>query len=353
MPTEVESLTNAQIEEMRSGARNAVRNCMAVGPGDRVFILSDRATRAIGQVLFDASVETGATTALHLLEDYVVRPITALPDNLRADLLGYRPTVTFYAAASQTGEVAFRMALRSFVVGELHVRHGHMPGITYPLMVDGMRADYQTIGALTQRVYELCRTAHTIQVATPDGTDLTATFSPALRWIPCTGLYTLPGQWGNLPEGEIFTCPADVNGTMVVHVLGDYFSEKYGVLEDPVTIDIRDGRAVGLHSKAQGLADELGAYLDSAENGRRAGEFAIGTNVGLTQLVGNLLQDEKLPGLHIAFGNPYPRETGADWASTVHVDVIATHCTIKIDGRTLMRDGQFDHGLLNASTPTE
>jgi leucyl aminopeptidase (aminopeptidase T) len=138
---------------------------------------------------------------------------------------------------------------------------------------------------------------------------------------------------------------------MVVHLLGDYFSPKYGVLQHPVTIQMRDGQVVGLSCDDQAVADELGAYLDSAQNGRRAGEFAIGTNVGLTQLTGNLLQDEKLPGLHIAFGNPYAHETGADWASNVHVDVIATHCTITVDNRTLMRDGHFDYSLLNMPGP--
>ncbi len=79
----------------------------------------------------------------------------------------------------------------------------------------------------------------------------------------------------------------------------------------------------------------------STRNGRRAGEFAIGTNVSLSALSGNLLQDEKIPGLHIAFGDPYPAETGADWTSKVHVDAIATGCTIMVDGQALIRRGQF------------
>jgi aminopeptidase len=58
-------------------------------------------------------------------------------------------------------------------------------------------------------------------------------------------------------------------------------------------------------------------------------------------LTGNLLQDEKIPGLHVAFGNPYPEFTGADWASTVHVDCVTTGCTITVDERTIMSDGQF------------
>ncbi len=353
MTDNVTPLTPAQIEEMKSGARNAVRNCMAVTAADRVLVLTDDETSGIGRVLYDAAVATGAQAALHRLEEYGPRPITALPDSLAEELRAFRPTVTYYAAASKPGELSFRMAFRVFVLDELHVRHAHMPGVTYRLMVEGMKADYQTISAVTHRVYDLVRVAHTIRVTTPDGTNLTAEFDPNLRWIPSAGIYSKAGQWGNLPEGETFTCPQTVNGAMVVHLLGDYFSGKYGVLKHAITIQIQDGRAVSVRSEGedQSIAEELSAYLDSDPNGRRAGEFAIGTNVGLTALTDNLLQDEKIPGLHIAFGNPYPAETGAAWTSKVHVDVIATHCTILVDGRTLMRDGQFDYGLLGMVGP--
>ena len=64
-------------------------------------------------------------------------------------------------------------------------------------------------------------------------------------------------------------------------------------------------------------------HLDGARNGRRVGEFALGTNVGISEPTGNLLQDEKLPGLHVAFGDPYGHLTGAAWQSDVHVDVVS------------------------------
>ncbi len=89
------------------------------------------------------------------------------------------------------------------------------------------------------------------------------------------------------------------------------------------------------------MAQEVRDYLFSVPNGNRAGEFAIGTLTSLKKLVGNLLQDEKMPGLHVAFGNPYPQFTGADWDATIHVDVIPSRCTIEVDGLLIMRDGEF------------
>jgi leucyl aminopeptidase (aminopeptidase T) len=76
-------------------------------------------------------------------------------------------------------------------------------------------------------------------------------------------------------------------------------------------------------------------------NSNRVGEFAIGTNVGLTEIVGNFLQDEKFPGVHIAFGDPYGFETGADWECPSHVDALASHATVAVDGRQIMENGHF------------
>jgi leucyl aminopeptidase (aminopeptidase T) len=144
-----------------------------------------------------------------------------------------------------------------------------------------------------------------------------------------------------LPEGEVYTAPANLNGVLVCDVLGDYFSPKYGVLEQPVTLHVKDGYVTEVHSANEALMQELRDYLFSVPNGNRAGEFAIGTLTSLQQLSGNLLQDEKMPGLHVAFGNPYPQFTGANWDATIHVDVIPTRCTIEVDGREIMRDGVF------------
>jgi aminopeptidase len=351
MPIDPTHLSLKQLEAMRMGARVAARTCMGIGPADRVFVLTDHLSHGIGRVLGEEASEAGGEVLVHDLEQYAERPITVIPEVLRSEMARFRPTVTFYAASSQPGEVIFRTALRTFLLNEIKVRHAHMPGITAQLMQEGMRTDYRVVSSVTTAVYDIARMAETIRVTTPDGTDLTAKFDPDLRWVPCTGLYHQAGKWGNLPEGETFSCPQTVEGTLVAHIVGDHFSAKYGVLNQPVTFEIHEGRATDVRGPNATLVAELTAYLDSAENARRVGEFAIGTNVGLKTLTGNLLQDEKLPGVHIAFGNPYPAETGATWSSPLHLDVIPLHCTIEIDGEIIMKDGRFDYELLGVATP--
>ena len=81
--------------------------------------------------------------------------------------------------------------------------------------------------------------------------------------------------------------------------------------------------------------------MQTDQNSNRLGEFAIGTNVYLKQLVGKLLQDEKFPSVHVAFGDPYHDDTGADWESRTHIDVIMRDATLWINGIKLMKDGRF------------
>ncbi len=329
-------------QEMREGARVAVRTCMAIKPDDRVFIWTDDETAEIGHLVAAEARHITPHVFVKHLESYGPRPITAVPESLVDDLDTFKPTVTFYIAQGKPGEISFRIPLGELVRKTYRTRHGHMINIDARLMREGMRVDYGEIAALTHRVTNRVKDAREIRVTSPKGTDLVVKLDPEhLKWIPCHGLYHQQGDWGNLPEGETFTAPLSANGVIVADVLGDYFSHKYGVLDTPITFRLSDGRVAAIECANRALADEVWAYLNSAENGNRAGEFAIGTNIGVTHLTGNLLQDEKIPGMHVAFGNPYPDRTGADWNSTIHVDVIPTECSIWVDGEQIMKDGKF------------
>jgi aminopeptidase len=332
------------------GAHNAVKVCLAIGKNDKVVVITDSETEGIGNALMEESEKAGAAAEKLLLEDFGQRPFTSIPEGLAQALRAARPSVTFYAAQGQPGEISFRIPLRHLLIDELNVRHGHMIGIDEQLMAQGMLADYQVIYRVTQRVTDLVRNAGQITVTNPKGTAMRVAFSPDLRWKPCHGLYHSQGDWGNLPEGETFTCPANAEGVIVADVLGDYFSQKYGILEHPATFMLSQGKVVGIRCEDKALERELRDYISSGENGDRVGEFAIGTNLWVRALTGNLLQDEKIPGVHVAFGDPYPEETGANWSAQTHMDVIPTDCNIEVDGKTLMQNGRFVPEVLEGIT---
>jgi len=328
------------------GAETAVRQCLAVGAADRVLVFTDDATLRIGGALADAARSLGATVEVLRLEELGPRPLTALPEGLEARLRAFGPTVSLFAAQGRPGEIRFRIPLGHLLSQELRTRHGHMIGIDERLMGSGMQVDYDEVAALTRRVHERLRGAREIRARNPDGTDLVARFDPDgdVRWVPWTGLLHRQGDWGNLPEGEVFTCPITVDGVLTARLVGDYFARRFGLLETPLRIELVDGHAVSVQHPDAELRDAFWRHLSDARNGTRVGEFAIGTNRGLREATGNLLQDEKMPGLHVAFGDPYGHFTGAPWSSDIHLDVIPFRIDLDVDGAPLLSDGAFVGG---------
>ena len=325
--------------DLMPGAHNAIEVCLRVRPDERVTIITDQATREIAAALQAEVEEVGAGHSVFVLENHASRPLTAMPRIILDDLA--QSQVSIFAARPQPGELGSRMQV-SDVVNKRRIRHAHMVNITPQIMCEGMRADFRAVDALSQRLVERARHAERIKCRTPHGTDFEAEFSPKLKWLKTSGII-MPEKWGNLPGGEIFTAPANTNGTFVVDgVIGDYLCSKYGDLHDtPLTIEVKDNRIVDLHCDHKELLEDFRAYTSTDENSNRVGEFAIGTNTALTHVIGNILQDEKIPGVHIAFGHPYAEHTGAKWVSKTHIDCVGRDFDIWFDGEQVMACGQF------------
>ncbi len=336
----MDSFDNVAVdEELVEGAFNAVNTCLRVLPEERVTLITDTATLEIGAGLHQEILKTGAACTVFVLEDFGPRPHTEMPQAILDDLAASQ--VSVYAVAGQRGELRTRMQMTG-VVTRYRLRHAHMINIDRRIMMEGMRADYTKVDAISSRVFELGVSAREIHATSHPGTDIRATFTRDIRWLKTSGIIS-PEKWGNLPGGEVFTSPLTIDGTYVVDgVVGDYLCKKYGDVSDrPLTIAIRNNRITEIHSDDPELEQEFWSYTHTDENSDRVGEFAIGTNIQLTRVIGNILQDEKIPGVHIAFGHPYAEHTGATWTSTTHIDVVGTGFTIGLDGKNLMENGEF------------
>ena len=133
---------------------------------------------------------------------------------------------------------------------------------------------------------------------------------------------------------------------MVDGVAGDFLCKRYGILRShPLTISIEDNRIARVRCDNKELERDFWAYTHTDDNSDRVGEIAIGTNVGVEHVIGNMLQDEKLPGIHIAFGDPYGAQTGAQWKSATHLDVVGLNFSIWLGDANgeeqIMHEGEF------------
>ena len=327
-------------EEFRPGARNAVRTCLRVRSHERVCVITDRDTLSIGAALVHEIDQVGAKALDFVVEDYCPRPIQDMPYEILKAVS--ESAATLYAVNPRPGEVPSRAQVIHLATAQ-RIRYGHMVGITPQIMTSGMRADFDAINRMSLGLRRILQQSRQIKVKTPAGTDIEIEHEPTkFKWIKTSGLISRDA-WGNLPGGEIFTTPKRINGIWVADgPIGDYFSQKYGDLKDrPVSVTIENNYLKQVGCPDEAIAQEFWAYTQSTENANRIGEVAVGTNLGFTEFTGNLLQDEKIPGFHIAFGEPCGALTGADWTSRAHVDLLARDCSIWADGQAIMLDGRF------------
>jgi aminopeptidase len=325
--------------EFTPGAHNAVNVCLRIQPQERVCVITDEATSEIAAAMVAELEKLGAPYHAWIIEELAARPLVDMPREILDDL--DQSQVSIFAVQAQTNELRSRIQMTD-VVNRRKIRHAHMVNINKQIMMEGMRADFQRVDRLSQKVVEMVRKASKIQAKTAAGTDLTADLNPNYKWLKTSGIISAE-KWGNLPGGEIFTTPGEVNGTFVIDgVVGDYLCAKFGdLVHNPLTIRMKENRLIEVHSENRELESEFWKYTHTDVNSDRVGEFAIGTNIDLKHVIGQILQDEKYPGIHIAFGNPYGAHTGADWDSTTHIDVVGRNFNIWVDAEQIMQDGKF------------
>jgi aminopeptidase len=326
-PTEATDLrTTSFPAEFIPGAHNAVTTCLRIQPSEKVTLITDQRCLTIAASLASELDRIGCEWHAFVLEDIAPRPLTAMPAEVLSDM--ETSQVSIFAVEVQPNELRSRMEMTD-VVNRRRMRHAHMVNITAEIMTQGMRADFLAVDRLSQAVLDRVREATYVRATTPAGTDIYAQLTPDYRWFKTSGIISQE-KWGNLPGGECFTSPLEVNGVFVVDgVVGDFLCARYGILrKTPLTIHIEANRITKVSCDNKDLERDFWAYTHTDENSDRVGEFAIGTNIGVDHVIGNILQDEKFPGIHIAFGDPYGAHTGAPWKSSTHIDVVGLEFNI-------------------------
>jgi len=304
------------MSELRTAAETAVHQCLALESDEHCVVVTDDDREAIGEVLYDVAADAGEAS-LHRYapgDAHGAEPPAAIAAAMRSGDAFLAPTTKSLSHTRARGAAT-----------EAGVRGATLPGITEPVFRTGLDADYDAIAAACAAVADRVADADTIRVTTPAGTDLT--IDPGDRaWQQDTGRIADPGTFSNLPAGEVFISPASADGTYVV----DGTMAPHGRVEEPITVEVADGAVTHISDPAieelvAEAAEEVG---DAATN---LAELGIGTNVGVTELVGSVLLDEKAGGtVHVAIGDD--AGIGGDTEAPIHLDGILRDPTVSVDG---------------------
>jgi leucyl aminopeptidase (aminopeptidase T) len=304
-------------DPLREAAETAINQCMALDAGESCAVVTDDERRPIGEVLYDVASDVTDDAVLLRYppgEQHGTEPPAPVAAAMADADVVLAPTTK---SLSHT-----RARQRACAAG---ARAATLPGITEDVMIAGLDADYETIASGCRDVLAQVEAADEIRVTTPAGTDLTV--RPGGReWLTDTGMVHDPGDFSNLPAGETFVSPETAEGTYVV----DGTMMPHGLVDDPIRFEVEDGFVTHISDDAVREQVEAGrdAVGDAAAN---LAELGIGTNVGVTELVGSVLLDEKAAGtVHVAIGDD--ASIGGDTEAPLHLDGIIREPTVYADG---------------------
>ncbi|MCE4600385.1 MAG: aminopeptidase [Desulfurococcales archaeon] len=275
----------------------AMVSCIDPPPSDGILVIYDGGSSNVASVIVDAAKALGVESHQVDLDTYG-RPLERVPQGLQDLLEGTRFDASFYVAGVKPGELSFRSKLIEAPTGK-GASHVHMPKATMDIL--SKVRDCGSIRKVIHDIHQALKDASKVRVTSKAGTDVTLEVG-SYRWVVDDGVIPR-GEWGNWPPGEVYTTPSNAEGVIVVDgVIGDYFSMKYGLLRERVMIEVSRGRVERVEGGR--IAAELEEYLAAHDCGLMVGELGIGGNPYIERPIGNMLHDEKMPGAHIAFGDP-------------------------------------------------
>jgi leucyl aminopeptidase (aminopeptidase T) len=308
-----------------AAAEAAVR-CLGVGPTDDVLVLCNEGQRGIAEQLANAAERSARSVRLLSYPELTrdgEEPPPSVADAMAEAAVIFAPT-TFSLSHTQARLEATRRGARIAT----------LPTITEAIFERALPVDYAELRRAGEEIAARLSAASGCRVTSPAGTDVVFDVE-GREAIVDAGDLEAEGAFGNLPAGEGYIAP--VEGSAEGLVVFDGSLAGFGVLNEPVRIEVADGRAVKADGGAgRRLLDTLDA---GGAGGRVLAELGIGTNPAAT-LSGNTLEDEKVLGTaHMAFGTNV--SFGGTNAASVHIDGMLLEPTVELDGHPMMTRGEL------------
>ena len=210
------------------------------------------------------------------------------------------------------------------------------------IVLSSLDIDYRKLVEKGRNIVDKVSDAVKVKVTSDKGTDIQFQVKNR-KWIVDDGVISQEdielGDIGlNLPCGEVFVCPIEetAEGTILFDVPTNYWGHKITGLK----LQFKNGRIVKYDAETgkKEFADTLAAATGDKD---KIAEFAIGLNPK-AQFINDGLVDEKVLGtIHLAIGDNKGPAYGGKNSSSIHWDLIMTHPTVEIDGKTLMKNGKL------------
>ncbi|MEZ4547319.1 MAG: aminopeptidase [Thermodesulfobacteriota bacterium] len=221
------------MDELKSAAKIAVIDCMAVKEGENVLVITDEPARKIGYALWEASRDAGAEASI--IEIIPRKSNGEEPPAYVAELMKLVDVILIPTSKSLSHTDSRRSACKA------GVRIATLPGITEDMMVRTLNADYDAIAKRSDALAEIISKASNVRVTSEKGTDINLVVE-GREGQSDTGRNHKPGDFSNLPAGEAYVAPLEGKSEGVV--VFDGSMAGVGILKDEVIkVKVEEGFA--------------------------------------------------------------------------------------------------------------
>lgn len=303
----------------REVARRLLRDCLGLKPRDRVLLVADRKYLGLANRLGRVADSMGGRAAVELLPG--LQPDGEPPSGVSLKM-ATSDIVVIVTRRSLSHSQARRDACRA---GARVVTLPNLSPVSWRR--GGLTADLGRVGRTARYIHDWVRPKKRFHVRSANGTDVYFTTAGA-TWTREDGRVCRPGEFDNLPAGEVAVRPSQVQGTVVF--------DLFGLSRGRLKLTIKDSAVVRFEGEAPGLQ---AAFRRWDRRARRVAEFGLGCNPQ-ARFIRNILESEKVLGTcHFALGSDV--SFGGANRVPFHRDGIIRRPTVEADGVALISDGKL------------
>lgn len=310
------------------GAGKVINTCVKVKEGEQVLIITELSRLSIAQALASEVYRVGAEPVLCIMEPR--KQDGEEPPREIAAAMKVSDVFLSVVEKSITHTQAVKTALAKGARGLV------LTNFTEEMMMSGgIEGDFEALKPICIGMAQAMAGAETIVLSSPGGTYL----EYSAKGRRGNHLYCMvkKGEFSTFPTVEANVSPVEgtANGVIVADASIPYIG--IGVLEEPVTLLVENGRIIDISGgrQAKMLADDLKAKRDPKVY--NIAEHGVGLNTHC-RFCGFMLEDEGVFGsCHIGIGTSIT--LGGKVKASCHYDVIMKNGTVAADGRILMENG--------------
>jgi aminopeptidase len=319
------SISTETMGTVKQVARSIIDVCMGVKPGESVLVVTDNIRKDLGLPIYRAALETGNDAVYVEMRPRMTHGEE--PPRIVADAMYDADVIVAMTKTSLSHtEAKIRAVKHGARIATMPFGPGSTEFVTGIFTGGGMSVDYKRMDDNIHRLaYRLDGTGQA-RIITEKGTDVVVNYK-GREFYEDSGIVHDPGDFTNLPAGEVYVAPVSADGVIVV----DVTFGRLGRLKSPLELYVKDGMVYSIKGeRAKELENILAPFGPMAMN---LAEFAIGMNPN-ARLCGLLLEDEKVANtVHFALGSN--SGFGGDVSAGIHMDGVVDRPTIYVDGEKI------------------